>query len=110
MPAATFCPETFEEFEPEGRFDAIFSSNAFHWLDPAVGYEKAADVADAIVLLWNTPFIADPDLHRRMEEEVMHPHGSTFPIEWLRLTIDPGVDNPTTDTTFGPFSWERIQP
>ena len=81
LPTATFCPETFEEFEPEDRFDAIFSSNAFHWLDPAVGYEKAADVADALVLLWNTPFIADPDLHRRMEEEVMHPHGSTFPIE-----------------------------
>jgi hypothetical protein len=38
-------------------------------------------------------------------------HGSTFPLEWLRLTIDPRANNPTTDTTFGPFSWERmIQP
>ena len=37
-------------------------------------------------------------------------HGSTFPLEWLKLTIDPGTTNPTTSTSFGPFSWERIQP
>ena len=38
-------------------------------------------------------------------------HGSTFPLEWLRLTVDPRATNPTTDTSFGPFSWEReIQP
>ena len=38
-------------------------------------------------------------------------HGSTFPLEWLKLTIDPEASLPTTDTTFGPFSWERmIQP
>jgi hypothetical protein len=38
-------------------------------------------------------------------------HGSTFPLEWLKLTIDPRADHPTTDTTFGPFSWVReIQP
>ena len=38
-------------------------------------------------------------------------HGSTFPLEWLKLTIDPRADNPASDTTFGPFSWQReIQP
>jgi len=38
-------------------------------------------------------------------------HGSTFPLEWLRLTITPGAHLATSDTTFGPFSWERmIQP
>jgi hypothetical protein len=37
-------------------------------------------------------------------------HGSTDPLEWLRLTITPGTNAPTTSTTFGPFSWERIQP
>jgi hypothetical protein len=37
-------------------------------------------------------------------------HGSTFPLEWLKLTIDPETTNPTTSTSFGPFSWERIQP
>ena len=35
-------------------------------------------------------------------------HGSTVPMEWLQLTVDPNVNNKTTDTTFGPFSWQRL--
>jgi ubiquinone/menaquinone biosynthesis C-methylase UbiE len=27
---------------PEGRFDAIFAASAFHWVDPSVGWAKAA--------------------------------------------------------------------
>jgi hypothetical protein len=38
-------------------------------------------------------------------------HGSTTPLEWLRVTVDPEASNATTGTSFGPFSWERmIQP
>ena len=38
-------------------------------------------------------------------------HGGTFPLEWLKLTFDPNASNPTTATTFGPFSWSRqVQP
>ena len=37
-------------------------------------------------------------------------HGSTEPLEWLRLTIRPGTNAPATATTFGPLSWERVQP
>jgi hypothetical protein len=37
-------------------------------------------------------------------------HGSTFPLEWLKLSIDPGT-NGNSATSFGPFSWARqIQP
>jgi hypothetical protein len=36
-------------------------------------------------------------------------HGSTLPLEWLRLTIRPGA-NGSGASAFGPFSWERIQP
>lgn len=33
----------FEEVSlPEGRFEAVFSAAAFHWVDPSVGWEKAA--------------------------------------------------------------------
>lgn len=35
-------------------------------------------------------------------------HGSTFPLEWLKLTITPGGHMPTTPTSFGPFSWQRM--
>lgn len=34
-------------------------------------------------------------------------HGSTFPLEWLKLRIDPKADAPASDTAFGPFSWTR---
>jgi hypothetical protein len=38
-------------------------------------------------------------------------HGSTAPLEWLRLTIDPRASHPAGDSAFGPFSWQRmIQP
>jgi hypothetical protein len=38
-------------------------------------------------------------------------HGSTFPLEWLKLTIDPNANSPQSPSTFGPFSWQRmIQP
>src|SRR5581483_10836732 len=35
-------------------------------------------------------------------------HGSTFPLEWLKLTVDPDANYKTTGTTFGPFSWQRM--
>ena len=51
------------------------------------------------------PFYDVPNFHRIVV------HGSTFPLEWLKLTINPEVNAPTSDTAFGPFSWERmIQP
>jgi hypothetical protein len=37
-------------------------------------------------------------------------HGSTFPLEWLRLTVDPRADASNGADAFGPFSWERVIP
>lgn len=37
-------------------------------------------------------------------------HGSTFPLEYLRLRVDPRARNTPSDTAFGPFSWERVIP
>jgi hypothetical protein len=34
-------------------------------------------------------------------------HGSSAPMEWLKLTVDPSVNVPASDTAFGPFSWQR---
>ena len=54
---------------------------------------------------WNNhPHYSVPNFHRVVV------HGSTTPLEWLRLTITPGSQHPTTAGSFGPFSWERIQP
>jgi hypothetical protein len=35
-------------------------------------------------------------------------HGSTTPLEWLKLTVTPGAHNPASATSFGPFSWARM--
>jgi hypothetical protein len=52
---------------------------------------------------WNShPSYAVPNFHRVVV------HGSTFPLEWLKLTVTPGAHNPTTATSFGPFSWTRM--
>jgi ubiquinone/menaquinone biosynthesis C-methylase UbiE len=41
--AVRFHVGRFEEVElPEGEFEALFSATAFHWVDPAVGWSKAA--------------------------------------------------------------------
>lgn len=34
-------------------------------------------------------------------------HGSTQPMEWLKLKVDPGANADNGDHAFGPFSWER---
>lgn len=52
----------------------------------------------------NHPNYDVPDFHRVVV------HGSTEPLEWLRLTITPGVNAPPSADAFGPFTWERIQP
>ncbi|MDI2129502.1 hypothetical protein [Yinghuangia seranimata] len=52
---------------------------------------------------WNShPSYDVPNFHRIVV------HGSTVPLEWLKLTVTPGAHNPTTDTSFGPFSWTRV--
>ncbi|MFE2914725.1 hypothetical protein ACFXI0_24335 [Kitasatospora indigofera] len=52
---------------------------------------------------WNShPGYQVPNFHRIVV------HGSTVPLEWLKLTVTPGAHNPTTATSFGPFTWTRI--
>lgn len=36
-------------------------------------------------------------------------HGSTTPLEWLKLGVDPGASlDRRGDQVFGPFSWQRV--
>ena len=48
----TFHLGRFEDVElPENAFDALFSASAFHWVNPAVGWTKAASLLRADGLL-----------------------------------------------------------
>ncbi len=49
---------TFEAWEPAGRtFDAVVSGESWHWVDPAAGATKAAEVlrpGGRLAVFWNT--------------------------------------------------------
>ena len=49
------------------------------------------------------PYYDVPNFHRIVV------HGSTFPMEWMKLSIDPRAawENASTPTSWGPFSWQR---
>jgi hypothetical protein len=70
--------------------------------EPASG-GAAAPCASSV---WTAhPHYDVPNFHRVVV------HGSTFPLEWLKLTIDDSANNPNGASAFGPFSWQRmIQP
>lgn len=60
----------------------------------------------------------DPNNNAWYEHEDMHlnvpnfhrvvVHGSTFPLEWLKLRVDPRAHAPAGESAFGPFSWTRM--
>ncbi len=66
-----------------------------------VGVPTAACAADD----WaNHPSYNVPNFHRVVV------HGSTTALEYLRLTIDTEKKRAPSDTSFGPFSWTRVNP
>ena len=70
-------------------------------LAPAAPCTGDADVCSYDA--WSShPYYDVPNFHRVVV------HGSTFPLEWLKLTAAAGARNPTTATSFGPFSWTRM--
>jgi hypothetical protein len=70
--------------------------------ESGAGVQTAACKDDAYA---NQPNGYDvPNFHRIVV------HGSTAPLEWLKLTVDPGTSAANTANAFGPFSWTRVQP
>ncbi|RMI30898.1 hypothetical protein [Nocardia stercoris] len=73
------------------------SDNPLQQASPCVGDANVC-AGDA----WTAhPSYNVPNFHRIVV------HGSTFPLEYLRLTVHSQAQ-PAADTSFGPFSWERV--
>ncbi|MGW5664038.1 hypothetical protein ACWEWG_28835 [Streptomyces sp. NPDC003758] len=69
--------------------------------DPATGASVCAH--DPGNNAWNEhPYYNVSNFHRIVV------HGSTTPFEWLKLIADPNANYAVTDTTYGPFSWQRM--
>lgn len=65
VPAAEIITVRFEDFEPDGTFDAVVAVQSFHWVDTAAGLNgcaRALRAGGTLALLWNldvsdgTPF------------------------------------------------------
>jgi hypothetical protein len=71
--------------------------------DPATGVSVCAhDINNNAWYEHQDLNLAVPNFHRIVV------HGSTTPLGWLKLTVDPNAHYDATDTTFGPFSWHRM--
>jgi SAM-dependent methyltransferase len=91
---------TFEEVElPEEAFDALFSATAFHWVDPSVGWAKAARVLrprGLLALLANT--VVATGRGREADHEfqaLLQRHVPELAAEWQpthdRATLEAGL-------------------
>lgn len=70
----TVFSEPFEQFVAVDRYDVVVAANSFHWIDPEVSYHRTADVlADGgrLALLWSFPVLADADVQRQLNEQVL---------------------------------------
>lgn len=56
------------------------------------------------------PYLSQPYAYNVPNFHRVVVHGSSTPLEWLKLTIDPNVNAANGANAFGPFSWKRIQP
>lgn len=63
----------FEAFEPDERYDLIYSATAFHWIDEENGYPKVRRLlkpGGTTALFWNRPFVgrSDDPLHGQIQK------------------------------------------
>jgi len=62
---------SFEEWDLEaGAFHAVLAATSFHWIDPELGYPKAAALADQgrLILLWNKALQPRYEVHLRLAD------------------------------------------
>jgi hypothetical protein len=78
------------------RSDNPLSSTA-----PCLTDSAAGEVACTTNLGLHPSFYEVPNFHRVVV------HGSTSPLEWLKLTINEDKNAPASANAFGPFSWTR---
>jgi SAM-dependent methyltransferase len=75
-----FIESRFEDWQSSGRFDAVASGTAWHWVDPLVAYTKAATAIKEdgfLALFWNL----HPPPYTGFFEAVQRVYGTVVP-EW----------------------------
>jgi SAM-dependent methyltransferase len=79
---------SFEEYVPDRPFGLLLSAQAWHWLDPDVRWQHAAEVlapGGSLALFWNLDRIAD----QAVQAAVTAAHQDLAPhIEWDTDAVD----------------------
>ncbi len=110
----------FETWDPAGRtFPLVFSAQAWHWISPAIGYERAASVLEPGGLLaafWNRPMWQRADardaLVRAYEEAGVKPASddpnhpaNPFPAHDAHWSEAIAASSELTDTDICHYDW-----
>jgi len=70
-PNVEIIEETFEAYETEEKFDALFAFTAFHWLKDGDRFLKTRDLLQpngSLVLVWNSFFQSDSEVTSEVNE------------------------------------------
>jgi hypothetical protein len=87
----------FEDWSVQtGAFDLAISADAFHWIQPEIGYPKVACAlrpAGKLAFFWNTPSEMDPEIAKTLANvyksrapQAEKPEGR-FTEDWMIRTI-----------------------
>jgi hypothetical protein len=129
--------EAFEIAARTGAQGVVIQAQADMWdpekgKDHQSGYEPIVANIAAHTLAFGKPvlmlngdshvYLSDNPLAAADPLNYMHPgydvpnfhrivvHGSTFPLEWLKLVVAPGAHAPNGANAFGPFKWSEVVP
>lgn len=110
-PKVRILHKSFEEWEVEpGAFDLVVAADAFHWIEPELGYPKAARAlkpAGSAAFFWTLS--ADPDtpwsreidaLYQEIDPQLQNPDKGVS-LEWLTPIIEANFAN---SGCFGPVA------
>ena len=89
-PAALIQVGRFEDVPfADAAFDAVFSASAFHWIDPAVGWKKAARVLRPRGVLALLGYVYVTDGAARPAQEALE---EIYGANWRLLTADEVIE------------------
>jgi len=89
----------FEEWDSRRRFDAVFSCNAFHWIDPDLRFVKAASLlkSSGHLIVIGTPWVV-PSNASRFWWEVQDDYEAVGGVR-----VDPSSAHPDRVQNFAPL-------
>lgn len=93
------------------RSDNPLQQNAPCYIEPAPGVDAVACNANNVIMPGNNPvdpYETQPNGYNVPNFHRIVVHGSTNPMEWLKLSIYSKANAAHGKDAFGPFSWKRI--